>query len=140
MIAAAIANIPVGGDMVSERSAILRTAKVSNAQAAKMLNVGLRSVEEASTVRKKAPTRESVTLLRMPWSEPFWKPIKLKDGRLLTTLGDARELIATLPVLKRAESHWRDAEETLSRASVAPSAKDEALAAVVRALKEDGLL
>jgi hypothetical protein len=33
-----------------------------------------------------------------------------------------------------------DAEETLSGGSVAPSAKDEALAAVVRALKEDGLL
>jgi hypothetical protein len=34
---------------------------------------------------------------RMPWTDSFWKPIKLNDGRALTTLGDARELISTLP-------------------------------------------
>ena len=76
----------------------------------------------------------------MPWTAPFWKPIKLNDGRTLTTLGDARELIATLPALKRAEAHWQDAEEMLARASISPSAKDEALAAVVRALKAEGLI
>jgi hypothetical protein len=76
----------------------------------------------------------------MPWSDPFWKPIKLNDGRLLSTLEDAREFIATLPALKQADGHWQDAEEILSRASVAPSAMDDALAAVVRALKTEGLI
>jgi hypothetical protein len=77
---------------------------------------------------------------RMPWTDSFWKPIKLNDGRTLTTLGDARELIASLPPMKQAEGHWQDAEELLTRASIAPSAKDEALAAVVRALRAEGLL
>jgi hypothetical protein len=84
-------------------------------------------------------TRESATfphgLVR-----PFWKPIKLKDGRMLRTLGDAFELFATLPALKQAEGHWRDADEMLVRAAVAPSAIDDALAAMVRALKVERLI
>jgi hypothetical protein len=76
----------------------------------------------------------------MPWTDQFWKPIKLKDGRVLSSLGDARELIASLPAMKQAEGHWQDAEELLTRASIAPSAKDEVLAAVVRALRVEGLI
>jgi hypothetical protein len=76
----------------------------------------------------------------MAWSDPFWKPIKLNDGRVLSTLGDARELIATLPSLKQAEGHWQDADEMPVRAEAAPSARDDALAAVVLALKTEGLL
>jgi hypothetical protein len=76
----------------------------------------------------------------MPWTDPFWKPIKLNDGRTLTTLGDARGLIATLPAPKQAEGRWQDADEMLVRAAAGPSAKDEALAAVVRALKAEGLI
>jgi len=76
----------------------------------------------------------------MPWTDPFWKPIKLNDGRTLTTLGDARELIATLPALKQAEGHWQDADELLVRAAAGPSARDGALAAMVRSLKIEGLI
>jgi hypothetical protein len=76
----------------------------------------------------------------MAWSDPFWKPIKLNDGRVLRTLGDAFELFAALPALKQAEDHWREADEMLSRASIAPSAVDEALAAAVHALKAEGLI
>ena len=76
----------------------------------------------------------------MPWTDSFWKPIKLNDGRVLTTLGDARDLIASLPAMKQAEGDWRVGEELLTRASIAPSAKDEAQAAVVRALKAEGLI
>jgi hypothetical protein len=76
----------------------------------------------------------------MPWTNPFWKPIKLNDGGVLSTLGEARELIAMLPALKQAEGHWRDADEMLVRAEAAPSAMDDALAAMVRALKAEGLI
>jgi hypothetical protein len=76
----------------------------------------------------------------MPWSDQFWKPIKLNDGRVLNTLDDARELIATLPALKQAEGHWQDAGEMLVRAAAAPSARDDALAAMVRALKAERLI
>src|ERR1700722_10861431 len=72
---------------------------------------------------------------RMPWTDPFWKPIKLNDGRVLTTLGDAREFVATLPALTQAEGHWQNADEMLVRAEAAASASDDALTAMVRALK-----
>jgi hypothetical protein len=76
----------------------------------------------------------------MPWTDSFWKPIKLNDGRVLTTLDDAREFIATLPALTQAEGHWRNADEMLVRAEAAASASDDALTAMVRALKAEGLL
>jgi hypothetical protein len=76
----------------------------------------------------------------MPWSDEFWRPIKLRNGRALTTLEDARGLIATLPSLHHSAEFWREAKEKLSNAAAAPSAMDEALAAVVRALKAQGLM
>ena len=76
----------------------------------------------------------------MAWSDPFWKPIKLNDGRVLRTLGDAFELFAALAALKQAEDHWREANELFIRAAIAPSAIDGALAAMVRALKVERLI
>jgi hypothetical protein len=76
----------------------------------------------------------------MPWNDPFWKPIKLNDGRTLTTLGDARELISTLPPAAQVAERWLDAEEMLVRAEAAASASDGALTAMVRALKAEGLI
>ena len=76
----------------------------------------------------------------MAWIEPFWKPIKLRDGRTLITLEDARELIAALPASKQAESHWQNAQALLTRASISPSAMDEALTVVLGALNAEGLI
>jgi hypothetical protein len=76
----------------------------------------------------------------MPWTDPFWKPIKLNDRRVLTTLHDARELISTLPPAAQLAERWLDAEEMLSRAAIAPSARDDALSMVLIALKREGLI
>jgi hypothetical protein len=76
----------------------------------------------------------------MPWTAEFWRPIVLKDGRALATLEDARELIATLPPLQQGSEHWQDAEELLSRAAVSPSAIDDALVGMLRALRADGVI
>jgi hypothetical protein len=76
----------------------------------------------------------------MAWSDEFWKLIRLKDGRAIATLGDARELISTLPPIIQGSEHWQDVEEALARAAIAPSAIDEAFAAMVRALKVQDLL
>ena len=76
----------------------------------------------------------------MSQTDPFRKPIKLNDGRTLTTLGDARELISTLPPTAQVAERWLDAEEMLVRAEATPSASDDALTAVVRALKAEGLI
>jgi hypothetical protein len=70
----------------------------------------------------------------MPWSDAFWKPIKLKDGRTVATLAEARVLILSLPGSQQ-EPHWVEASELLARASEFPSARDIALAAMLRALR-----
>jgi hypothetical protein len=74
----------------------------------------------------------------MPWLDAFWRPIKLKDGRNLATLGDAREFTAALSPQSHAAAHWQEAEELLWRAAISKSSRDAALAAIVRALKMDG--
>jgi hypothetical protein len=76
----------------------------------------------------------------MAWTDTFWKPIRLKKGRDIATLEDARELIAAFQPAIRGAEPWRDVEELLARAAIAPSAIDEALIAMVRALKAEGLL
>jgi hypothetical protein len=76
----------------------------------------------------------------MAWSDEFWKPIRLKDGRNIATLGDARELISTLPPTVQGAEHWQDVEELLARAAIAPSAIDQALTFMLRALKAQWLL
>jgi hypothetical protein len=76
----------------------------------------------------------------MTWTAEFWRPIALKDGRMIATLAEARDLITTLPSLHQGAEHWQDADEMLSRAATAPSAVDDALAQLLRALKAEGLI
>jgi hypothetical protein len=76
----------------------------------------------------------------MPWTDQFWKPIKLADGRVLKSLDDARTVLATLRRDKQASLHWQKAAELLARAASSPSAMDEALSQTVLALKADGLV
>ena len=76
----------------------------------------------------------------MPWSDAFWRPIKLKDGRSVATLGQARVLILSLPASQQELPHWVQMSELLARASEFPSARELALAAMLEALTADGLL
>ena len=71
----------------------------------------------------------------MGWEKKFWKPIKLKDGRKIDTLGEARDLILTLPQFRQRNPDWRLASELLARASESISAVDDALTQLLRALK-----
>ncbi len=76
----------------------------------------------------------------MPWSRKLTQPIVLKDGRTIATLGDAREIMLTLRNLRYGNPHWPAAAEMLARAVDSPSAMDDASAAMLRALKADGLI
>jgi hypothetical protein len=76
----------------------------------------------------------------MAWETKFWKPVKLKNGRTIETLGDARDLIRSLPQFRRRNSEWQFALELLARASEATSLADDALAQLLRALKAEGLI
>jgi hypothetical protein len=76
----------------------------------------------------------------MPWSRQFSAPIVLKDGRVIATLGDARELMLAIPALHRHEAIWRATADLLNEGAafqdLVPDAEDQLL----RALKAEGLL
>jgi hypothetical protein len=76
----------------------------------------------------------------MSWETKFWRPIKLKDGRTIATLADARMLIMELPPDHQSKRDWEHASELLSRASRSISAIDDALARVLRGLRVEGLV
>lgn len=59
MVAGHVANIANGGDRVSDQSAKLRTGRVSQPEAAALLNVGVRSVQKAQQIIRNAPERVS---------------------------------------------------------------------------------
>jgi hypothetical protein len=78
----------------------------------------------------------------MPWTRKFPEPIKLKDGREIATLGQARELMLALPERHQSRPFWRYAAQLLidaagrgDRARV-----DDAAAQISRALAAEGLL
>jgi hypothetical protein len=76
----------------------------------------------------------------MGWETKFWKPVKLRSGRTIESLGQARDLIRSLPQFLRRNPEWQFASELLARASEASSLADDALAQVLRALKAEGLV
>jgi hypothetical protein len=95
--------------------------------------------------RKNCPqgqqTRESATS-RMPWTRKFPKPIKLKDGRKIANLGQARELMLALPERHQPRPFWQYAAELLIDAAESsnPASVGDAQAQLSRALAAEGLL
>jgi len=75
------------------------------------------------------------TRLPYPWTMKFWNAIKLNDGHMIATLGEARVPVLSLPASQQEELHWEAAAELLKRAADSPSAMDDALAAMLHALK-----
>jgi hypothetical protein len=49
----------------------------------------------------------------MSWSRRFPTSLHLNDGRTLSTLAQARDLVLDLPQLDQANSHWASAGELL---------------------------
>jgi hypothetical protein len=66
----------------------------------------------------------------------------LIDGRTIETLGDARDLVLSLPEPHQQNAHWRYASELLCKAACAAEkyAVMDARAQTARALKAEGLL
>jgi hypothetical protein len=76
----------------------------------------------------------------MPWSRQFSAPIVLKDGRVIGTLGDAREMMLAIPELHRHEAIWRAAADLLNEAAAFQDLVPDAEGQLLRALKAEGLL
>jgi hypothetical protein len=78
----------------------------------------------------------------MRWEHSFRDPFMLIDGRTIRTLGDARDLVLSLPAPHQQNAHWRYAYELLLKAAGAAEkyAVMDARAQTARALKAEGLL
>jgi hypothetical protein len=78
----------------------------------------------------------------MPWSRELATPITLNDGRTIATLGQAREMMLSLPIDHRRGNMWRYTADLLNEAAADNSyvPHTEAEAQFVRALKDEGLI
>jgi hypothetical protein len=76
----------------------------------------------------------------MPWSRKLAKPIVLKDGRTTATLGDAREMMLSVPPLHRREAVWQSAADLVNEAAAFQDLVPDAEAQLIRALKAEGLI
>jgi hypothetical protein len=78
----------------------------------------------------------------MPWTSKFPTSIKLKDGRKILTIGDARELMSSLANGRQNDPAWQFAVELLQFASTRDdgTSAGQARAQLVRVLKAEGLL
>jgi hypothetical protein len=75
------------------------------------------------------------------WPRDLGAPIVLKDGRRIATIGEARALIAALPIQHQMRAHWRHANDLLHDAGRRKGGPNEATLAQLRmALKAEGLL
>ena len=50
----------------------------------------------------------------MAWTQRFFDPIPLPDGRVLVTLRDAGNHVLSLPAAEQAKPHWQAAAEALT--------------------------
>jgi hypothetical protein len=77
----------------------------------------------------------------MPWTRKLRVPIALKDGRRLTTLSDARNLIMTLPEPHDRNPDWQLAGDLLLAASAGDEAAFDQVGIQLRiALRKEGLI
>jgi hypothetical protein len=78
----------------------------------------------------------------MPWTRKLAVPIKLNDGRTIATLGQAREMMLSLPIDHRRGNMWRYTADLLNEAAADNSyvPHTEAEAQFMRALNDEGLI
>jgi hypothetical protein len=70
----------------------------------------------------------------MPWERRFGKPIALIDGRLISTLSDAREIMLTVAPHAQRGAAWRYIAELLKEAAAGRASVAEVEEMLVRAL------
>lgn len=77
----------------------------------------------------------------MTWSRKLIPPLVLKDGRVLETLSDTRDMILGLPEGQQRAPYWQHAAELfLYAAEIEKKAIDDVRAQLSRALYRDGFV
>ena len=76
----------------------------------------------------------------MTWLRPFAKPMALRDGRVIATLGEARAVIESLPPRRQHNEAWLYTDALLIEAATAKGSLNAARAQLTLALKAEGLI
>jgi hypothetical protein len=76
----------------------------------------------------------------MAWSRELRYPITLKDGRKLEILGQAREIMLSVPDVARNGILWRHVAALLEAAAAGNAPVSEVQGMLMRGLKAAGLL
>jgi hypothetical protein len=86
------------------------------------------------------PTASEQPATDMTWSRKLPVSIRLKDGRTIATLGQARAVMLALPDRHQMRPHWQFAAELLLEAVEHNGNIDDVWAQLSRALAAEGLL
>ena len=76
----------------------------------------------------------------MTWARKLSKPITLKDGRTIAILGQAREIMLSLPEADQRKEHWLYAGGRMQEAATLEGPMKITIAQLERALKAEGLI
>jgi hypothetical protein len=76
----------------------------------------------------------------MPWERGFGEPIALLDGRLISTLSDAREVMLTVAPHARSAAAWRYVGELLKEAAAGRAPMTEVEDMLLRALNAEHMI
>jgi hypothetical protein len=79
---------------------------------------------------------------QMKWTAKFSRPITLKDGRSISSLIQARDLVALIPAAHLRNAHWEYAADLIYDAARHGDTNTigQAYEQFLRALKAEGLL
>jgi hypothetical protein len=76
----------------------------------------------------------------MPWDRRFGVPIALLDGRTITTLSDAREVLLTITPTARRGAVWRYLSTLLIDAAADRAAMTEVEEVLLRGLNSERMI
>jgi len=76
----------------------------------------------------------------MAWTRKLPAKITLKDGRVLTTLAEARQMVLAVPEPQQSHPHWQYAVELLLKAAEHEGDVEKVWAQLRRALLVEGMI
>jgi hypothetical protein len=98
------------------------------------------SVEGPLAARTARSPRKNLLYYRMPWDRRFGVPIALLDGRTITTLSDAREILLTVTPTVRRGAVWRYLSTLLIDAAGGRAAMIEVEEVLLRGLNSERMI
>jgi hypothetical protein len=78
----------------------------------------------------------------MRWSQKLSIPVRLRNGRVLVTIPEVRELLKSLPPARQRALHWRYVEEIVAEISGSPKSESvrDLTPPLICALEAEGMI